>query len=126
MKINIAHIDNAHSDWIRALDFYRQEMAILRGRLTELASRNTGREVMSQVEHYENQLKVQVNNIDTLEHEIAANAIEIGRQAKESAAGYIEKNLAVQHTDLSQRFERQEEIVNQLRRDFNRFAMKWM
>lgn len=126
MKINIGHIDNAHSDWVRTLDFYRQEISILKKRLTELASRNTGKDVMPQVEHYENQWKVQIDNIDRLEHEISQNAMEIGRQAKESSAGYIEKELAVQHTDLSHKVERQEEMVNQLRREFNRFAMEWM
>jgi len=115
-----------HSDWLRGLDFYKQELGILKGRLTEIASKNTGQETMKQVEHYENQFKVQAEQIDLLKHNINENVAEMGREVQDGNAGYIDGALAEKHDKLGQQYVEQENITNNLRHEFNRFAMEWM
>ncbi len=125
-KISISHLGNAHSDWLRALDFYKLETVILKERLTEIAGKNTGAEVMKEVEHFENQFKIQGDNIDRLRHEIHVNLASISREAQRSSAGYIDGILLVQHNNLKERYEAEEKIFNELRRDFNKFASAMM
>ena len=125
-KVSISHMNNAHSDWLRALHFYRDELKILNSRLTEIASKNNGREVLIDIEHFENQLRIQAGNINSLTHEIRANVSNAAIEAKASGAGYIDGNLLAQHTELGNKFETEEKIINELRRSFNDFAAEWM
>ncbi|MGZ3778859.1 MAG: hypothetical protein ACXVAZ_14450, partial [Mucilaginibacter sp.] len=64
--INIKHIDNLHNDAIRALDFYWQELIIIRHRLEEIAADNTGHEVSEQIEYFQNELTIHNEQIDEL------------------------------------------------------------
>lgn len=125
-KVSITHMSNKHNDWLRALDFYKQEINILKGRLTEIAGKNSATDVLKQVEHYENQCTIQSDNIDRLCHNINENVSEAGRQAHDSGAGYVDADLLATHDELEKAFTREEKTVNILRHEFNQFAAMWM
>ncbi len=124
-KTSITHVNNEHNDWLRALDFYKTELGILKGRLTEVAGKNTGDEASKGAEHFENQLKIQVTNIDTLRHDINENLAKIADDAAHSA-GHVEQELIAQHDALRDRYIAEEKTINELRHEFNRYAAKWM
>jgi len=125
-KIGITHISNEHSDWLRSLDFYKQEIAILKGRLTEIAGKNSHVDVLKQVEHFENQFKLQTDNTERLMHDIKHNLKAIAKEAETAKAGYIDGILAEQHNALGQKYETEEKIINELRHSFNEFAAQSM
>lgn len=125
-KISITHLNNAHSDWLRGLDFYKEEIKILKDRLTEVASKNSHPDVLKQVEHYENQFDIQSENIHRLRHDIKSNLKVAAEETKASSAGYIDGTLLSAHTTLGQKFESEEKTVNELRQEFNQFAAEWM
>lgn len=122
---SIKHLDNEHNDWLRALDFYKQELSILKGRLTEVAGKNTGDEASQQADHFENQIKIQVTNIDTLRHDINTNLAKVADEVKDNA-GHIEGGLIAEHNALRDRYIAEEKVINELRHEFNRYAAKWM
>jgi len=124
-EINIKHINNLHSDALRSLDFYKQEIAILTKRLEEVAADNTGHEAAQKVEHFQNQFLIQRNNIDELKHRIHENLNKIESQVKESA-GFISQSSAAENVELYDQYLTEEKIVNEVRQEFNRFASKWM
>ena len=124
-EINIKHISNLHGDALRGLDFYKQEIGILKKRLEEIASDNTGREVAESIEHFQNQFLIQINNIDDLKHRINENIKDIENQVKNSA-GFVDQKLADENTGLYDQYLTDEKIINDIRQDFNRFASKWM
>jgi hypothetical protein len=124
-EINIKHISNLHSDALRGLDFYKQEIGILKKRLEEIASDNTGREVAESIEHFQNQFLIQINNIDDLKHRINENIKAIENQVKNSA-GFLDQNSADENAGLYDEYLTEEKIINDIRQDFNRFASKWM
>lgn len=70
MKDSIAHQHILAEDWRRELLFFRDELVILRKRLDEVAARNNGRDIMAEVEHYENKFKVMAQDYDELMHDI--------------------------------------------------------
>ena len=124
-EINIKHINNLHSDALRSLDFYKQEITILTKRLEEIAADNTGREIAEKVEHFQNQFLIQRNNIDELKHRMHENLNKIESQVKESA-GFISQSSAAENVELYDQYLTEEKIINELRQEFNRFASKWM
>lgn len=124
-EINIKHINNLHSDALRSLDFYKQEITILTKRLEEIATDNTGHEVAVKVEHFQNQFLIQENNIDELKHSFHENLKKIESQVKESA-GFISKSSATENVELYDQYLTEEKIINGIRHDFNRFASRWM
>ena len=124
-EINIKHISNLHTDALRSLDFYKQEITILTKRLEELAADNTGLEVAVKVEHFQNQFLIQHNNIDELKHSLHENLKKIENQVKESA-GFISKLSAAENLELYDQYLKEEKIINGIRQEFNRFASKWM
>ena len=125
-KVNIGHVSNMHNQWLRSLNFYKTETAILKGILTEIAGKNTGVDAMKEVEHFENQFYIQSNAMDTLAHNIHLNIDTIAQQAKENKAGYVDASLLETHKSLGRKAEDQETIMNDLVRSFRRFAEKWM
>lgn len=121
-NISITHMSNKHNEWLRSLNFYKQEINILKGRLTEIGGKNTGDDVSKHVEQFENKFKVHVDNIDRLNHDITENITEAGKQAKDSGAGYIDAQLFSKHDELEQAFHTEEKSINSLRQEFNQFA----
>ncbi|MDO8993922.1 hypothetical protein [Daejeonella sp.] len=124
-EINIKHINNLHSDALRSLDFYKQEITILTKRLEEIAADNTGHEAAEKVEHFQNQFLIQYNNIDELKHGLHENLNKIENQVKESA-GFISQSSAAENVELYDQYLTEEKIINEVRQEFNRFASKWM
>jgi len=124
-EINIKHIANLHSDAVRGLDFYKQEIGILEKRLEEIAADNTGHEVAESIEHFQNQFLIQSNNIDELKHLINENIKTIENQVKNSS-GFLDENSANENAGLYDQYLAEEKIVKDMRQEFNRFASKWM
>ena len=115
-----------HTDWLRGLDFYKQEIKILKNRLTEIAGKNTHPDVMKEVEHYENQFEIQAENIHRLSHDIKSNVKIAGVEVRNSGAGYIDGMLLDKHVDLGEKYVSEEKTINELRHSFNEFASVWM
>jgi NAD-dependent SIR2 family protein deacetylase len=125
MKANIIdqHLEN--QDWLKRLDFYKEEITILKERLDEVTKKNNASDFLRDVEHFQNQFIVQRNNIDELAHsinlneqglvkEVNSNPVAVDHRkvenhlAEEDFIGYFEKNFA------------------ELRGEYNRFLSKWM
>lgn len=107
------------------MDFYDQDLDTLESRLSEVASRNNGQEVMSGVEHFQNQFIIQRNNIDEIRHNINVHTGKVARDAQ-AHAGKMEAVLDTEHDQLREQFESFERVMNGLRHEFNRFLTKWM
>ena len=69
-------IFNQHSEnvtFMQKLFFYKDEIAVMKTRIAEVASKNSSKDVLAQIEHFQNQLIVQANNIDMIKHDVAQN-----------------------------------------------------
>ncbi len=126
VKEKISALSDEHTTWLSSLDFYKQELIGMKTRLTEIAGKYTSKDVAVDVEHFENQLKVQNENIDLLHHDINANLAKVAIQLKENSAGYIDTELVKNHDSQKESFGSLEHVINELRKSFNTFAAKWM
>ncbi|MEY3049975.1 MAG: hypothetical protein RL365_2013 [Bacteroidota bacterium] len=75
MEENIYKQHEENRDWINRLEFYKEEITILKHILSEIANKNSGDEALKDVEHYQNQFIIQKNNLDELAHNIRTRLI---------------------------------------------------
>jgi hypothetical protein len=121
----ISEIHTAHREWLNKIAFYRDEVKFMQHRIEEIASNNTGQEVLVQVEHFQNQLIIQTSTLDQFSHDInkhekaitdmiLANPVASDHRRAEPVAGMA---------DSVQTFER---IFNDLRHELIHFLAKVM
>jgi hypothetical protein len=122
-KIYRQHEEN--KDWINKLDFYRDELEILNGRLEELAEKNTSKKVTAEIEHFQNQFIIQRNNIDNIAHAVNLNERELMSSIESNPVAAVNRKTEYHERehDLVTTFEKN---FKQLRKDFNNFSSKWM
>ncbi|MDE3250292.1 MAG: hypothetical protein KGO82_16645 [Bacteroidota bacterium] len=121
----VAHCGNEHASWLKSIAFYEEEFDRMKQQLLELASKNTGHELMAQVEHFQNQFILQRNNTDELKHAIREHDMLVGAEAS-AHAGKIELATATNHNKVREEFLGIEKVVNDLRHEFNAFLSKWL
>ncbi|MGR6087934.1 MAG: hypothetical protein ACU4F9_07155 [Arcticibacter sp.] len=68
IKIEVLHAE--HREWLNKIDFYQDDLKIMRHRLEEVAARNTDKSLLAQVEHFQNQFVIQRNELDEMKHAI--------------------------------------------------------
>lgn len=114
-----------HKEWLNKIAFYKDEIKVMRHRLSEVATKNTDKEVQALVEHFENQLIVQDEQADITRHDVKEyeNVIEDHLKKNEIAADHLKWN---DHTQMRDRIETFERIFNDLRKELIGFLAKWM
>ena len=117
------HLEN--QDWLKRLDFYKEEIVILKERLEEVTGKNNAPEFLKDVEHYQNQFIIQRNNIDEIAHIITLDEIEIQNEVKANPVAVDHRKVGDQseHRDLVTTFEKN---FTKLRAEYNLFSSKWM
>lgn len=124
-NVNINHLKSLQNEVLRGLAFYQEELKILQNRLEEIVIDNNKNVVMENVGHFENQLLIQRNNIDELKHDVNAHLQHLKSQLVHSP-DFVSEGSAAENDDLYERYLIEEKTINDLRKEFNRFATKWM
>ncbi len=114
-----------HLDYLNRLEFYTEEIAILKERLSEVTAKNTDKEVLKQVEHFQNQFIIQRNNIHELKHNIKIHENKLQMEVAKNPTAVDHRKVIVD--DKTQDFMRYfEQNFNELRKEFNLFLRDWM
>lgn len=121
----VAHCGTDHQEWLKAIDFYDNELDILEERLTEVARKNNSEDALKGVEHFQNQFIIQRNTIDELRHNINEHAHKVATDVQ-SHAGRIETQQVKDHDTVKEEFESFEKVINELRDEFKLYLSKWM
>lgn len=124
-KKTIYELHEEHKIWLNKLAFYKDDLSIMQNRISEIAKKNTSKEVLSFVEHFQNQLIIQEEQIDILAHNIAKH-----ESSLENAVD--KKPVAIDHVKFEdhkiqrENMETFEKIFNDLRKELIGFLSKWM
>ena len=122
---NETRLGHAHTEWLRGLEFYKEEIKIFKTRLSEVADKNTSFEARQGMEHFENQFTVQRENIDELHHEVGLYASKLAEESS-AHAGHAEESLTAERDLLKDKYEIFEKNFNALHHEFNAYLSKWM
>lgn len=114
-----------HTEWSNKLIFYKEEIGIMQGRLEEVASKNNNKDLLKQVEHFQNQFIVQRNNIDEIAHEVKMNEEKLIKEIKINPVAVDHRKLE-DHSKERNLVNGFEKNFNSIRAEFKEFASKWM
>lgn len=122
---NITNIGIQHTDAIRGLSFYKEEINILEERLFEVASKNNSFEARQGIEHFQNQFVIQHNNIHDLRHKFERHEANMAADAN-MHMGRVNQVFIEEEQTLLNDYKSLEKVIKELRREFNQFLSKWM
>jgi hypothetical protein len=117
------HLEN--QDWLKRLDFYKEEIVILKERLEEVTGKNNAPEFLKDVEHYQNQFIIQRNNIDELTHSIKVNERGLVKEVHANPVA-VDHRKVENHESESNFLAYFEKNFAGLRAEYNKFLSKWM
>jgi len=122
-RIYTQHSENM--EWSNTLKFYKDELDVLKSRLAELASKNNNKDMLKEVEHFQNQFIIQRTNIDNISHEVKMNEEKLMAEIKNNPVAVDHRKVEYHNKekDLVSSFEKN---MNEIRSEFKRFAAKWM
>jgi exonuclease VII large subunit len=121
---NTTKLGNKPQEWFKALDFYKNELEILKERLAEVNNKNTGIESRVAAEHFQNQFDIQENNISELKHAINRHAHMAFEDAKQHM-GRVEETRIVENKRIERDIMEFENVMKDLRLEFNKYLAKW-
>lgn len=101
MKTSLNALHHQGNDWLRELEFYKDELALLTTRLEEVASKNTDKDVLAQVEHFQNKFVLLRQQIDELKHDVNKRNSDVTELSKDKPThvteNYINANSKLQN-----------------------------
>ena len=114
-----------HNQWKRELFFWEDELKSFQNRLEELLKRWTKKEMLVQLEHYQNQFILQDEVINTLQEDIHIHEISIAAASKKGK-DLLDTALVKKHIEFRNRMEVQRHIYRDLKKEFFKFLTKYM
>ena len=123
MKTTNEYLTTAHADdlqWRKDLDFYKDQISVLRKRIEEVNSKNTSKEIKMLVSHFENQFIINSELIDELKHEINLKEDTIAEDVKNNPTAY-EHRVMHKYGELKGKMIIFERLFAELKKSFNKF-----
>ena len=114
-----------NQDWLKRLDFYKEEISILRERLDEVTSKNNQADFLKAVEHFQNQLLIQRNNIDQVAHDIKLSEKKLVAEIEHNPVAVDHRKMDHHEAEADFMIFFEKNFAN-LRMEFNQFLAKWM
>ena len=121
VKIEVQHAE--HREWLNKIDFYYDDLKIMRHRLEEVAARNTDKSLMAQVEHFQNQFVIQRNELDGMKHAIHQAESGIAENVAQNGTAVNRRSMP-DNVSMRDRIERFEKLFLRLRKELMTFVAK--
>ena len=121
----IQNAEPKHSEWLKSLDFYKEDLDILINRLNEVAGKNNSKEAEIAIEHFENQFDIQRQNISDLQHRVKSNLHSCANDVQQHA-GKVNELVAHDIKEIEQDMTDFEKAIKEFRKEFSLFLSKWM
>jgi chromosome segregation ATPase len=114
-----------HKQWQSELSFWEDELKTFKNRLSELIQRWTNKEVLAQLEHYQNEFILHEGIIDKLQETIEKHETRIAGQVN-SGHESLDTALTKKHLEFRNQMETQRQIYAELKKEFFKFLSKYM
>ena len=107
--------------WRDTLRSYRDEFTHFKSQLQAIASKQSNRDVLLEIEHLDNQFHIQLINIHDLKHSIKGHIRKVSFE-KETTDGHISDDTLAEHENLYDDFQNLESTLQDLKHEFKSFA----
>jgi len=110
-----------HRTWLRMLDFFKQENAFLKTRLSEVLDHNTDKQFLALAEQFQNQFIIKDDFIDELKHDI--NELDQLYAIMMIGPKPGNKNPEMKQNKLRNEMEYLEKSFAELKNEFNKYLI---
>ncbi|HMU78381.1 MAG: hypothetical protein JST71_13145 [Bacteroidetes bacterium] len=124
-KIEMNHVELL--EWLKALDFYKNELRFWRKHLSHVVVSNTNKDILREAEHFQNQVIIQVDQIDLLHHDVKQFENKLDQEFESvSKGGKFSQQIVDVEASLRERMKTFEHIYVDLKHDYYSFLRKYM
>ena len=109
------HFD--HKQWNNELDLWQDELKSFNKRLEELVMRSTDKDVMVQVEHFQNVFIIHTKVVDALKRHIKVHETNMAFHSKKGE-DVIDQVYVQQHLEIKNRIKTQRNLFGELKKEF--------
>ncbi|WP_422080986.1 hypothetical protein [Ulvibacterium sp.] len=114
-----------HQQWRSELAFWEDESRSFKNRLEEMVRRLTDKNLLAQLEHYQNEFVLHNGIIDNLQEDIEIHEARIASQTQ-TGRDMPDTLLTRKHLEFRRRMETQRQIYVDLKKEFFGFLTKYM
>ena len=114
-----------HEQWRGELLFWEDELKSFTIRLEELVMRWTDKNVLAQLEHFQNAFIRHSEVIDELKHDINVHETNMSQHNKKDEE-VLNTSLVKSHIEFRDKMETQRHIYGDLKKEFFRYLSKYM
>lgn len=128
MKKEVLYNSNMHFEheqWKGELAFWKGELMFFNNKLSELVTRWTDKDVLAQLEHYQNEFILHGGVIEDLQEIIEKHEERIAGQTK-TGEDALDIQSTKEHLEFRDKIETQRHIYADLKKEFFRFLEKYM
>lgn len=118
----LEHYCHEYLTWERMLDFFKQENAFLKTRLSQVVDKKTDKDFLAYAEHFQNQFIIKDEFIDELNHDVHEMQEVCNREMKVQK-NYPDKKTESRHNKLRNEVEFLEKNFTQLKNEFNKYVL---
>jgi len=118
---DISQLTAECNTWRQQMRNYRDEFTQLKNKLRQIAPKVTQKELLQDVEHYENQFHIQLINIHDLKHSIKVHDFKASIAGDNSVAAH---NISAEHAYLHDQFQRLQQMLQELKEAFQKFISR--
>lgn len=94
-------------------------------RLGEIVSRNTSQDVLAQVEHFQNQLIIQKDQLDRLAHELNLDQDKLQAEVRKNPVA-VDHRTVTDHGDIRESMATFERLFAELKAELYESLSKWL
>lgn len=124
VPLRILHME--HEIWSKEFLFFQDELTILNKYLVEVATKNTSKDVLREVEHFQNQFIRQKEVLDGLKHDIRLSEKQLVSLLKSLSEKQIEHLYVEDQEELRDAVVTYKKIYADLKTEFLNFIAKWL
>lgn len=123
VQTDLTQLTRECNSWRETLRNFRTDLTSYKTQLQGVVARPISRSDMPQVEHYANQIEIQLRNINQLKHEIKDHERSVSWEQGKSS-GNVSDSTWSQHEALLDRYEVLEHTLVELKDEFGTFMKK--
>jgi hypothetical protein len=125
MKTTISHSHIICNDWIRELEFYQSELPFFKKRLDEIVKDYTSKDVLAELDHFENKFKIMDEHFDELLHDVRLKEQSIINFAVEKP-NYVNAKMIDLGDNLEDLMDFTAKEFAETKKEFYKFLSKYM
>jgi len=124
--VSIEQFREELQSWKHELSSIKEEIRSFESQLEMLASRKLPKEMLAQVEHFQNTFICQKEVIDKLRHDLPDSHYKVENIFHNLRSMHEEENWESATEDLEGRMDTFRKIYTQIKLDFHHFESEWM